>query len=72
MGYTTKESWFDYPAITPNVQMGPGAHPTSYLGVPGALSLGVDRSECKAKHLPTSSTEFKYASVYHVTRPRFS
>lgn len=35
------------------------------------LSLGVNRSECKAKHLPTSSTEVKHSSVYHLTPPTF-
>jgi hypothetical protein len=51
------------------VQTGPGAHPTSYQKVPGALSPGVKRSGREAHHSPPTSAEVKKMWIYASTPP---
>jgi hypothetical protein len=52
-----------------NVQNGSGAHPASYLMVPGALSLGLKRPGREADHSPPSSAKVNNVWSYTSTPP---
>jgi hypothetical protein len=51
------------------VQVGPGAHPTSYTMGTGASSLGVKRPGREADHSPPTGAEAKKTWVYTSTPP---